>query len=262
MKVFPDVPLSHTEADSESASLPRSLRRPDRERGPLGFEEAPMMRLRSSPFPGWILALYLAVSACGGPSHEADATVETVVVVEVAQVGVPLSTIVIEVSGANVPPGLVFNLTISANGVASGILALPVGSARTLTVRAYDSTGAITHEGMVTIDVVPGTNPSVSIPMVPRPGEKPINVHVGPVTIVIEPASPTVAVGATAPLSATVRAADGSPVTAPVRWASTDPALATVDEASGVVTGVATGTATIVASYAGTAASIQVVVTP
>jgi plastocyanin len=69
-------------------------------------------------------------------------------------------------------------------------------------------------------------------------------------SVAVTPASPTVAVGGTTTLAATAKDQTGATLDgagAPT-WSSSNTAAATVDAASGVVTGVANGTSTISAS--------------
>jgi alpha-tubulin suppressor-like RCC1 family protein/uncharacterized protein YjdB len=77
---------------------------------------------------------------------------------------------------------------------------------------------------------------------------------VGPAAVAsvqVQPATVTVAVGATTPLTVVARDAAGAPLAGrSMTWSSSDRAIAFVD-ASGVVTGVASGTATITATSEG-----------
>lgn len=173
--------------------------------------------------------------------------------------GSGVARIVLEVSGDDIASPLVFNLEV-ADDVAAGVVSLPVGRARTITARAHDPLGEITHEGSATIDVVPGTNPTLSIVMVPRAGAVPIVVVVGTVTVVLSPASLSLTTGETAWISASVTSADGTPLSLPVTWASTAPNVAVVD-AAGLVEGRSAGDAIVVATSAGSAAVATIRVT-
>ncbi len=172
--------------------------------------------------------------------------------------GTPINVLVVEVTATDIATPLVFNLIVQ-NGVAQGTIRIPPGSARKITVRAYDTDGNLTHEGSKTIDVKPGQNPPVSIPMVPRAGQVSITVTLGPVSVVVQPASPTVQVGAHLQLSVTITAASGEMLAGPAEWATTSPAIATVDQ-SGNVTAVKPGTVDIVATFAGVAGVSHVTV--
>ncbi len=173
-------------------------------------------------------------------------------------VGTPIDLLVVRVTATDIPTPLVFNLPVQ-NGVAQGTIRLPPGIKRMITVDAYDTDGDITAEGIKTIDVKPGQNPPVSIPLVSKAGQVTITVTIGPVSVVVQPTAPTVQVGATVPLSVTITAANGDVLAGPADWATTNPAVATVD-GNGNVMGVMPGTVDIVASFAGVAGVSHVTV--
>lgn len=178
--------------------------------------------------------------------------------------GTEIRTLVVEVTAADIASRLVFNVAVQ-NGTASGTIAVPAGAARTLTLRAYDAQGTLTHEGSATVDVKPGSNPPVSVTLVARPGHLPITVGFGSYVVHVW-TDAVVPAGGIEPtqsylLSAEVRGVDGTPVPgAGVRWASADPSVATVTE-GGWVTGHRAGTAEVVATYEGYGGSILVNVT-
>ena len=172
--------------------------------------------------------------------------------------GTPIDLLVVRVTATDIPTPLVFNLPVQ-NGVAQGTIRLPPGIKRMITVDAYDTDGDITAEGIKTIDVKPGQNPPVSIPLVSKAGQVTITVTIGPVSVVVQPTAPTVQVGATLQLSVTITAANGDVLAAPADWATTNPAVATVD-GNGNVMGVMPGTVDIVASFAGVAGVSHVTV--
>jgi len=172
--------------------------------------------------------------------------------------GTPIDLLVVRVTASDIPTPLVFNLPVQ-NGVAQGTIRLPPGIKRMITVDAYDTDGDITAEGIKTIDVKPGQNPPVSIPLVSKAGQVTITVTIGPVSVVVQPTAPTVQVGATLPLAVTITAANGDVLAGPADWATTNPAVATVD-GNGNVMGVIPGTVDIVASFAGVAGVSHVTV--
>lgn len=196
------------------------------------------------------LALAAASGACSGdPAGPGTGQEEAAVRIAANVSGTPINTLVVEVSASDFPQPLVFNLQAS-NGTASGTLKFPAGPARTITVRAFDTSGAITHQGSVTLNVSQGQNPPVNVPLTAQNGHVPITVSIGSVSVVVNPASATVGAGATVQLGATVTDAGGQAVNEPVSWATLNPSIATVD-ANGLVTGHAAGTVQIVATYAG-----------
>lgn len=208
------------------------------------------------------LALLAAVHACGdsnssvGPDPQADARL----VLSAVVTGTPIAVVTAEVTAADIVTPLLFNLTIT-NGVASGALKLPPGAARTVTVRAFEQSGSITHEGAVTVDIRAGQNPPVTIVLRPRAGQLPITATLGEVSVVVAPATVGVTVGTTAQLTATILDADGNPVSGTVEWASGNPALASVNS-TGLVTGLVEGQTQISASFEGVAGSATVSVQP
>ena len=165
--------------------------------------------------------------------------------------GTPIDLIVVICESADIPTPLVFNLPVQ-NGVAQGTIKLPPGSQRKITVKAYDTDGALIAEGTKTIDVRPGMNPPVSIPMVSKAGQVPVTVTLGAVSVVVQPALPTMTTGGTLQLSTTITTVDGIVLTSDPEWATTNPAIATVD-AHGLVTALRPGTVDIVATFEGVA---------
>ncbi|MEO8622607.1 MAG: Ig-like domain-containing protein, partial [bacterium] len=96
-------------------------------------------------------------------------------------------------------------------------------------------------------------------------GPTPIVVPPTPVvtTVAVAPGTNTVEVGSSVTFDATVRDQSGNAMSGQtISWTSGSPAVATINSASGVVTGVAAGTATITASVAGKSASATVTVVP
>ena len=207
----------------------------------------------------------LAVAACES-STSTQKTIEPGRIIVTASVaGTPISTVVVEVSASDIATPLIFNLQMS-NGTASGTVTVPAGSARTFTIRAYNTDGVETHRGSKTIDVMPGRgNPSVTIAVLSLGGDQPIVAHLTShsVTVALAAGSAAnVAVGATTTLVATIKDADDNdiiPGPGELVWATSAPAIAGVD-GNGVVTGVLAGTATIGASYRGAGGSFTVTV--
>ena len=204
--------------------------------------------------------LALLVGACERPLPTDGTAAMVPLRITAVTVGTPISTLVVQVTAADIPSPLVFNLTV-VNGVASGTIKIPPGPARTIDVTALDAQGNVTHEGSATIDVRPGQNPPLQIKLAPRSGHVPITVTFGNFGVEVTPPATTICVQATLQLVVTVTDVNGNAIADPeVGWATTNPAVATVS-ASGLVTAVSNGTATIVATYEGVAALSQVTVT-
>lgn len=167
-----------------------------------------------------------------------------------------INLLVITVSASDIPTPLVFNLPVGTGGVATGTLRLPAGDDRLIVVQAFDVTGEVTHEASVTIDVLRGQNPALRLSLVPRNGQLPIDITMGPYSVVVGPASHTMQVGQTVQLTVTVSEPNGDAVATPgVLWATSDPSVASVN-GSGLVTGHRAGQTTIVATYGGVAGAM------
>jgi hypothetical protein len=212
------------------------------------------MRTRLSLFLATILA---ACAPDAGPTGP-DAHLAPIRVTAFAA-GTPVATLVVEVSAADISQALLFNLVVS-DGIATATLRLPPGPARTLSVRAYDDTGEITHEGEAVTDVKPGQNQAVSITLRSRAGQVPVTVTFGELSVIVAPTTLSIQAGLAAPLTATVLDVDGNILAAAVDWATSNPAFALVD-AGGTVTGILPGVVTIAATYEGVAGFALVTIT-
>lgn len=175
------------------------------------------------------------------------------------------SKVVVEISAADLNPNpLIYNLTV-VNDTAKGTVTIPAGSARTITIKAYDATGVETYTGTATQDVQVGTNNSVTIPLT-HSGDQPIVATFTTFTVSLSSTTVSVNVGANATIAVTVKGSDGSTITpaaGSVTCATDNPAIATVavgsDNSSCVVTGVLTGQSTeIMATYSGLGAAATV----
>ena len=193
-----------------------------------------------------------------GPLDE-PVLVPIAMVLDVSQIAAA-NLVVVEVTGPGIDPPLGFNLPIT-NGVASGTITVPAGADRTITVSIYDEAGTRTHRGSATVQVVAGTNPTVTIRLSPLTGDVPIAVTIGTVAIAVSPVADTLFIGDTVRLAATVVGSAGDTLAATVQWATLDPSRAVVDTA-GLITAVATGDVGIVATYAGVAARADITVLP
>ena len=172
-----------------------------------------------------------------------------------------VATLVAEVTAADIPTALMFNIPI-AGGVASGTITVPAGSNRTVALRAYDAGGILTHSALVTLNVQPGTNATVAVILTPLTGDQPIVVTLGSFTITVTPPTTSVGVGDTVQLAVSIIDWNGTPTTGTVSWATKDPGIATVDTA-GLVTGAGVGTTKIAATFRGATGTATVdVVTP
>lgn len=201
---------------------------------------------------------YVVVSACGGTSDITSPMDAAYVRISANVAGTPISTLVVSVTGDGFSQPLVFNADVHDNQAAA-TLAIPAGTARTFAVKAYDSQGEITHEGSKTVDVARGQNPPVSINLVPRNGHIAVEIHMGDYSVAIAPSAPVINISETVQLSAAVTAPNGDHPAPDVMWATVDPSIATVNS-SGLVTGKRGGVVQIIATYAGVAGTMNVVV--
>lgn len=206
---------------------------------------------------GLALSMLLMIAGCAddpaGPGpNDAEASIR--VTANVANT--PINILVVTVSAADIPVTPVFNLVV-VDGVASGTVRVPPGSARTFAVTAYDATGEITHDGAATRDVQRGQNPPLAIPLTPRSGQVPLTISFGDFSVVVAPAAAEIdladPVSAFLQLTVTVTDAQGDVIASPdVAWATTDPSRAQVSQ-QGLVTGLLAGEVDIVATYNGIA---------
>ena len=176
--------------------------------------------------------------------------------------GTAVATLVVEVTAADIPTPLTFNIPI-VQRVATGTITLPAGSSRTITLHAFDAGGVETHRGSVTVDILPGANPTITLVLEPLAGDVPITATLGSFTVTVTPAIDTLMVGDTISFTATIRDASGNPVAAQVAWGTLAPGLAsivTTGQQTGRVTANHPGQTTVLATYGGTAGPATIVV--
>jgi uncharacterized protein YjdB len=217
-----------------------------------------LLHTRPRRWAALALAVVVAAAACSGDATGSRPGDDALLQVSANLSATPISTLVVEVTASDIPNTLVFNLQVQ-NGTASGTIKMPSGAGRTITVKAFDSSGQITHEGSVTLNVDNGQNPPVAISLGPRSGHVPVTVTVGDHSVVVSPGSVTVAAADSVKLTATVTAAGGAPMNVQVEWATLNPGIATVSP-TGWVRGAAAGQVQVVATYAGVGGSSQVTV--
>jgi Tol biopolymer transport system component len=157
--------------------------------------------------------------------------------------------LVVEVTAADIATPIAQNFDV-VDGAASGTITVPAGSDRTITARTYDAGSIETHRGSTTVDVAEGSNPTVTVTLMPLVGDQPIDMIIGSVTVDVLPATDTLGRGDTLRLTAVVVDGVGDTLDVSVAWATLNPSLALVDTA-GLVTGISSGTVTIVGMYAG-----------
>ena len=102
------------------------------------------------------LAPLLLLASCN-PSTDPPAQGQAHLAVTANVVGTAVATVVVEVTAPDISTPLVFNIVV-ADGVASGTITIPAGTARRITIRAFDAGGVLTHSGAATVSVQAGTN--------------------------------------------------------------------------------------------------------
>lgn len=162
--------------------------------------------------------------------------------------GTNIAGLVVEITASDIPEPLIFNIPGDA-GIASGVITVPAGSDRHVTVRGFDQNGIETHRGDAVVDVHEGQNESLTVTLYPLVGDVPIEVRIASLTVNVSPPEGTLAVGETLQLEATVVDGEGAALSGGISWGSTAPIVAEVDE-SGLVTALNPGEAEIVANFA------------
>jgi hypothetical protein len=215
---------------------------------------------RGRLYPLLVALSFLLVSCSShntlGPTPDGTATIAVSVNVS----GTLVATVVVDVTAPDIPTMLVFNIPV-ANGLATGTITVPAGSNRAILLRGYDAGGVETHNGSVTVNIQPGTNPTMAIVLTPLTGDVPITATLGSFIVTVTPPSVNLAIAGTAPLTATIKDAKGNPATGVVAWATGDPGVAVVD-ATGIVTATGAGTTTISAVFHGVTGTAAITVTP
>jgi alpha-tubulin suppressor-like RCC1 family protein len=172
-----------------------------------------------------------------------------------------IATVSVEVTGPGIDSTLVFNLTL-VNGTATGTARVPAGTGRRIVARAFDLAAVNTHRGDTTVTLVEGTNPAVSLKMLPLVGGVPLTLTFGSTVVSVNRRDTTMTLGDTLRFTAAaVNVRGGTVPVDSIRWGSSNPAVASVS-ATGLVRALAAGTASIVASYEGAAAKRVVTVPP
>ena len=115
-------------------------------------------------------ALVLVVGACvQEPTADVGQPAQLRILAGTA--GSAVAALVVTVTAPDIATPLAFNLPVQ-DRIASGTITIPAGSARLITLRAYDRASIQTHHGSVTVDVVAGSNPTVTVVLEPLAGNK------------------------------------------------------------------------------------------
>ena len=214
-----------------------------------------LQRLRHTV--GWCVALAVLppLTGCSSSLQLRGREAHLVVTADVS--GTRITELVVAVSAPDIPQPLVFNIAVQ-NGMASGVLTVSAGSDRTITVRAFDAAGVETHRGAATLTVREGTNPPLSLTLLPLSGDVSITVTIAGVAVTVSPARDTIVVGGRRlRLAVAVTTSAGQSVNVRVQWSSLDPSVVTVDT-GGTLTGRRSGETQIVATYGGVGAAATI----
>jgi hypothetical protein len=170
------------------------------------------------------------------------------------------------VTAPDITTPVVFNIPVT-NGVAAGTITVLAGSNRTITLRAYDAGGVLTHSGSTTVTIQAGTNPTLSIVLTPLTGDLPITATLGEFIVTVLPAVDSLGLAGnglgyptTAQLTTTIKDPQGNPASGAVTWATLNPGVAVVD-GFGLVTATGPGTTTISAVFEGVTGTAAIIVT-
>lgn len=168
----------------------------------------------------------------------------------------------VEISGPGITPPVVVNIPVGPDTVATGTLALPAGSARQISVVAFDTAGVLTHSADTTLTLQGGVTTSLVLVLKPVAGTLGLTVTFGGDRITLtDSSSISLAVGDITVIAA--QAFDATGVAVPsdsLHWGSSNPAFFTV--AQGEVRAVRAGSGVVTASYRGAAASVSISVGP
>lgn len=218
--------------------------------------------LRSIP----VLLAGVLAAACGDAPTDAAPGQTAELGFSLNLSGTDVQLLAVDVTAPDITQPMVYNVEVQ-NGMANGRIDVPAGLQRTIRVRAYDFQRNQTHEGSATLDVKPGTNPPVTVTLIPAPGKLPINIAFGALVVNVRavdgPNTPygQYTLGSSIRFEGLVTTSSGAPVHgAAVRWASTNPAVLSID-ANGVATAHGAGMTEVVATYNGYGASMFVDVT-
>lgn len=216
---------------------------------------------------GVVLAAFAVALVGCEPATSPDRSFDPAQITVTANVSsTSIATMVVKVTGPEIPTPLVFNLEIE-EGIASGTLLVPAGSDRKIEVDAFNSEQLKTHHGEKTItSVKPGPNNAlVSIVLLPIAGEQPVTANFGKYVVKVTPTEATLTIGGPAKQLA-VEITDNSPAAnkvdplpGEVKWATTNPAALSVS-ADGLVTPIAVGSGQVVATFKGVAATSSITV--
>jgi Big-like domain-containing protein len=215
-----------------------------------------------------VLPLMVATAACGDRNTlESPGGAEAALALRADVSGTLAAVVVVQVTAPDITTPLVFDIPI-AGGVAAGTITVPAGSSRTITLRAYDAGGVLTHRGSATVNIQEGTNPTLSIVLTPLTGTLPITATLGAFVVTVTPALDSLGLAgnrlghaATAQLTATIKDAQGNPASGAPAWATLNPGVAIVD-GFGLVTASGTGSTTISAVFQGVTGTATIIVTP
>jgi|GEM_PF-3904266 len=199
------------------------------------------MRILSLAHLIWVLALVGCVVERTAPSEDDpgseppvdEVPTEVQFTVEASIGGNTIEEAALEVSGPGIARPIVQNLVLEDGVRAYTTVMVPVGSARTFTVRGYAGSAIETHRGSATIDIDPESSGFLEIELERLLGELPIEVGIGSYSLTLSPVLDTLAVGESLEYEVVVLDLDGAEMDPEgVVWDSSNPAVAGIDESA------------------------------
>jgi hypothetical protein len=222
-----------------------------------------LMRMKIGRVLGYVLPLTVVACSEGGPTGPPEGHVGGVATVAFNVLGANLvHTVAVEVSGPGIDSLLVFDIAVDSLGAGSATVRVPAGAGRHISASAYDTAGVNTHRGDTTVTLLAGTNPAVSLTLLPLMGGLPITLSFGNAGLTLTPGDTTISLGTTLQYSAGGLDSLGNAIVASaVTWSSSDLTIAVVT-ATGLAQARAVGSAYVLATYQGATIGRKMTVTP
>ncbi len=196
---------------------------------------------------GTALVALSAVWACQEPTRPSTAGGDARVQLQASVAGTSARTFLVGVTARDLSSELLFRID-AVDGVVTGPLTIPSGSARTISIRALNAEGLVTHSGSLTVDLVAGANATSTVILSPQGGGPPIHTSLGVYIVTVTPEVSELRVGDTVRLSATVTDIDGYRKRGEIDWLASRRDIVSVDD-RGLVTALAPGVATVAAEF-------------
>lgn len=196
---------------------------------------------------GGILVALSTVWACQEATNPPIAGGDARLQLQASVAGTSARTLLVSVTARDLPAAIMFQID-AVDGVVTSPLTIPSGPARTISIRALNPEGLVTHSGSLTVDLVEGANVTSTVILSPEGGGPTIHATLGVYVVTVNPEVSELRVGDTVRLAATVTDIDGNPKRGEVDWLASRRDIVSVDS-RGLVTALAPGVATIAAEF-------------